>query len=233
MLICNWMSTRLVSVSPDDTMAAAARLLEDYRIGHLPVLDGKKLVGIVSDRDIKKASASEANALNKGELAYLLDKIKVKEIMTPDPVSVGIYDTVEEASLIMLEKRISGLPVLDQEGVPLAMITKADILRSLVSLSGVTSGGIQFAIDLPDESGSIKKAADLIRKYGGSLVSIMTSYDRVPKGRRRVYIRMKHIDRSRLVELKDELSQVGVLNYVLDNRSGKKELLAMGGLDLT
>ena len=228
MLVINWMSTRLVSISPDDSMSQAIRYIKENHVGRLPVIKDGKLVGIVSDKDLKRAGASDATALEVHELAYLLSRVKVKDIMTPNPKTVHIHDTIEEAALEMLENKVSGLPVLDDAGQVVAMITQSDIFRALISLTGVTRGGVQFAIDLPDEPGSVKTAADIVRKYGGSMVSILTSYDRVAEGRRRGYFRMKAIDRSKLMQIKEELSQVGVLLYILDSREHTKELLSVG-----
>ncbi len=182
MLVINWMSTRLVGVDPDDSMSQAIRLLKENHIGRLPVIKEGKLVGIVSDKDLKRAGASDATALEVHELAYLLSRVKVKDIMTPKPKTVHIYDTIEEAALVMLENKISGVPVVDDSGAVVAMLTQSDIFRALISLTGVTRGGVQFAVDLPDEPGSIKQAADVVRRYGGRMVSILTSYDRVAEG---------------------------------------------------
>ncbi|MFH1035655.1 MAG: CBS and ACT domain-containing protein [Pseudomonadota bacterium] len=231
MLVINWMSTRLVSIDPDESMSQAIRLLKENHIGRLPVIDkAGKLLGIVSDKDLKRAGASDATALEVHELAYLLSRVKVKDIMTPRPKTVHMYDTIEEAALVMLENKISGVPVLDDGGAVLAMLTQSDIFRALIALTGVTRGGVQFALDLPDEAGSIKAAADVVREYGGRMVSILSSYDRVAEGRRRVYFRMKNIDRSKLLQIKDELSHVGVLLYIIDTREHTKELLALGRL---
>ena len=228
MLVVNWMSTRLVGVDPEDSMSHAMRLLKENHIGRLPVIKDGRLVGIVSDKDLKRAGASDATALEVHELAYLLSRVKVKDIMTPKPITTHMYDTIEEAALTMLESKISGLPVVDDSGAVVAMLTQSDIFRALISLTGVTRGGVQFALDLSDEAGSIKRAADVIRKYGGRMVSILTSYDRVAEGRRRVYIRMKAVDRSKLMQIKEELGQVGVILYILDSRENTKELLALG-----
>ena len=228
MLVVNWMSTRLVSVDPEDSMSHAMRLLKENHIGRLPVIKDGRLVGIVSDKDLKRAGASDATALEVHELAYLLSRVKVKDIMTPKPITVHMHDTIEEAALTMLEHKISGVPVVDDGGVVVAMLTQSDIFRALISLTGVTRGGVQFALDLPDEPGSIKRAADVIRKYGGRMVSILSSYDRVAEGRRRVYIRMKSVDRSKLMQIKEELGQVGLILYILDSREHTKELLALG-----
>jgi acetoin utilization protein AcuB len=107
-------------------------------------------------------------------------------------------------------------------------ISQSDIFRALIALTSVTRGGIQFAIDLPDQPGSIKVAGDIVRKYGGRMVSILSTFDRVAEGRRKVYIRMKSVDRSKLMQIKDELSQVGVLLYILDSREHTKELINVG-----
>ncbi len=229
MLVVNWMSTRLVGIEPEESMSQAIRLLKENHIGRLPVItkDGK-LVGIVSDKDLKRAGASDATSLEVHELAYLLSRVKVKDIMTPKPVTAHIHDTIEEAALAMLEHKISGVPVVDDGGQVVAMLTQSDIFRALIALTGVTRGGIQFAMDLPDEPGTIKVAGDIIRKYGGRMVSILSTYDRVAEGRRKVYIRMKSVDRNNLMQIKEELSRVGVLLYILDSRERTKELISVG-----
>ena len=228
MLVVNWMSSRLVSVEPGESMPRAMKIMEEHRVSRLPVISGGKLVGIVTDRDLKAAGPSGATSLDVHELNYLLGKVKVSDIMTPDPITIGQYETIEEAALLMLENKISGLPVVDHKGRPLAVLSQSDVFRALISLTGVTRGGVQFALDLPDAPGSIKRVADIIRKYGGRMVSILTSYDRVGEGRRKVYIRMKGLDRKLLMDIKEELATVGVLLYVVDNREHKTELLALG-----
>lgn len=228
MLVVNWMSTRLVKTEADVSMAEAGQLMEDYHIGHLPVVAGDKLVGILSDRDLKRAFRAGTKAAQCGEPGPDPAKLKVRDYMSEEPCKVSLYDTIEEAALIMLEARISGLPVVDEVGKLVAMITKNDICRALVSLSGVTSGGIQFGMDISDDPGSIKACTDVIRSFGGRMVSIFTSYDRVAAGRRKAFIRVKGLDRARLGEVRDQLTKVGVLIYILDSTQQKKELLALG-----
>lgn len=230
MLVTNWMSTRLVTADPEMSLAEAGRLMEDYNVGHLPVVEDGRLVGIISDRDLKRAWTSDACQAGDPEAVKAAGATKLRQVMTPEPTTVGVFDTIEEAALAMLETKISGLPVLDEDGKVVALITKNDICRALVSLSGVTRGGVQFAMELSDEPGSIREVSDIIRNYGGRMVSIFTSYDRVAEGRRKVFIRMREIDRNRLLQLKDELAHIGVLLYVVDSAGGQKEVLAMGRL---
>lgn len=228
MLVVNWMSSRLVTGDPEMSMAEVSLLMEDYNIGHLPVVENDELVGILSDRDLKRVWTREAAGDHDLSAGDLLSRTKLREVMTPDPACLNLHDTIEEAALVMLEAKISGLPVLDEDGKLMAMLTKNDICRALVTLSGVTRGGVQFAMDLADEPGTIRQVASIIRKYGGRMVSIFTSYDRVAEGRRKVYIRMRNINRDQLLLLKDELIEVGVLIYVLDSSNGKKELITLG-----
>jgi len=103
-------------------------------------------------------------------------------------------------------------------------ITRVDVFRALISLTGVGSRGIQFALRLEDRPGSIKEVADIIRRYGGRMASILTSYERAPKGYRNVYIRMYGIDRLKLSNLKDDLKQKATLLYMVDHRENKREI---------
>jgi acetoin utilization protein AcuB len=224
MLVKNWMSKNVVSIDEDDSMQRATKLMKEKNIRMLPVLKKGKLVGVVTDRDLKRASASDATTLDVHELLYLISKIKVKDIMTKDPIMVMPDFTVEETAEVLLDNKISGVPVVNQKGDLVGTITQTDVFRVLISLTGVGARGIQFACQIEDRPGTIKDVADIIRKYGGRMVSILTSYESVPTGYRKVYIRMHSIDRLRLQELKEELSKTAALLYIIDHRENKREI---------
>ncbi len=225
MLVKNWMSKDVVTIDENDSMDKAARALKEHKVSMLPVMKKDRLVGIVTDRDIKEASASDATTLDIHEILYLVSKIKVSEIMTKDPVTVAVDATVEEAADILLEKRISGAPVLDPEGKVVGVISKADLFKVLISLTGVGKRGIQFAFEVEDRPGSIKEVSDIVRKYGGRMVSILGTYEQgVPPGYRRVYIRMYEIDRDKLQALKEEMGKQVKLLYMVDHRENKREI---------
>jgi acetoin utilization protein AcuB len=190
----------------------------------LPVMKRGQLVGIVTDRDVKRSSASDATTLEIHELLFLISKIKVKDIMTKDPITVAYDYTIEETAEVLLKNKISGAPVLNGAGELVGAITKADIFRALISLTGVGSRGIQFAFQIEDRPGSIREVADIIRSYGGRMVSILSSYEGVPKGYRRVYIRMYGIDRLKLPRLKDELREKATILYMVDHRENRREI---------
>jgi acetoin utilization protein AcuB len=224
MLVNNWMSEKVITVDVNDSMYDATKRLKEHHIRMLPVMKKGKLVGILTDRDLKRASASDATTLEIHELLYLLSRIKVKELMTKNPITVPPDFTIEETARVLLENKISGVPVVDNKGNVVGVITQTDIFKVMISLTGIGNEGIQFAFQLEDRSGSIKEVADIIREFGGRMVSILTSYDNVPDGYRKVYIRMRSIERSRLQRLKEKLQEKAVLLYMVDHRENNREI---------
>ena len=223
MLVKYWMSKQVITIDADDSMHDAIHLLKKHDIKMLPVMKKGKLVGIVTDRDLKRASASDATTLEIHELLYLISKIKVKEVMTKNPITVPEDYTIEETAEVLLKHKISGVPVIDPYGDIVGTITQNDVFRIIISLTGVERKGIQFGLEIEDRPGSIKEISDLIRKYGGRMASILTSYDMAPEGFRRLYIRMYGIDRFKLNKLKDSLRQKASLLYMVDRREVKRE----------
>lgn len=221
MLVRNWMTPDPITVEPDTSMLDAEHLMKENKIRCLPVMKGGRLVGIVTEHDVKAASSSTATTLDVHELMYLLSKVKVKEIMSKDPITIRDEDSVEEAAAVMLRKKISRLPVLTDRNDLVGVITDTDIFKVLVSLTGVYRGGVQFAFDLEDRSGSMKEVGDVIREYGGRMVSILTSYESAREGFRRVYIRFTGVDRKRLNELRQRLEREFRVLYVIDHEKKK------------
>ncbi|MFH1351546.1 MAG: CBS and ACT domain-containing protein [Pseudomonadota bacterium] len=224
MLVKNWMNDKVITVDVNDSMQDAMKLLKVHDIRMVPVMRKGKLMGVVTDRDIKRASASDATTLEIHELLYIISKIKVGDIMTKNPITVPFDYTVEETAEILLTNKISGAPVVDHDGHIVGTIIQTDIFRVLVSLTGLSKRGISFAFMLDDEAGSIKEVADIIRKYGGRMASILSSYERAPKGKRMVYIRMYGIDRTQLPEIKKELKEKTTILYMVDHRENKREI---------
>lgn len=223
MLVKNWMSKPAITIDLEASMNDAIKLLKTHNIKMLPVMEKGKLVGIVTDRDLKRASASDATSLEIHELLYLISKIKIKEIMTKKPITVPEDYTVEETAEILLKHNISGVPVIDQYRDVVGTITQNDIFRILISLTGVAKRGIQFGLEVEDRPGSIKEVTDIIREYGGRMASILTSYDMAPEGFRQVYIRMYGIDRFKLNRLKEVLKEKARLLYMVDRREVHRE----------
>jgi acetoin utilization protein AcuB len=187
-------------------------------------LKNGKLVGIITDRDLKRASASDATTLEIHELVYLLSKIKVKEIMTKAPITIPPYYTLEETARVLLENKISGAPVLNDQGEVTGIITRDDMLKILVNMTGVDKQGVQFDLQVEDRPRSVHEISDVIRKYGGRLVSLLTSHEKAPSGYRNVSIRAYGIDRKILPQLLEDLEKKATLLHIVDHREELRDI---------
>jgi acetoin utilization protein AcuB len=206
MIIKEWMTTDVITVDPEASMMRAAKMMKEKGIRRLPVVDEKgKLVGMLSDRDVKEASPSKATTLDVHELYYLLSEIKVKNIMTPNPLTIRDTDTVVKCAAIMHDKKISGLPVLNDKNELVGIMTQNEVYRVLLSITGVYHGGVQFGLKLPDQRGTLKEVLDCLRGYKARVISVLTSYDKVEEGFRQVFIRINDMDKSVLNDLQKEL----------------------------
>jgi acetoin utilization protein AcuB len=172
-------------------------------------------VGIVSDRDLKEASPSKATTLDVHELYYLLAELQVKDIMTRDPVTVSPEDTVEHAAQVMLENTISGLPVVDEAGKVVGILTQSDVFRAFMHITGILQGGVQFALRLEDRPGLIKEVVDLLRERGARFVSLLTSYTSSKEGYRDIYLRVKNLTPEGLEAAKKDLAARHEVLYVI------------------
>jgi len=132
MLVKDIMNYGAVTIAPNDTLYDAIDLVNEMNIGRLLVMKKGKLVGIVTNRDLRRAAPSNATTLEIHEMRPLLRKVKVSDIMTPKPVCVKQLETLSEAAKIMYEKRISGLPVIDQANRLVGVLSNSDILRSMI-----------------------------------------------------------------------------------------------------
>jgi CBS domain-containing protein len=131
-LIKDWMTGDVMTVSPDTTLPEAHRIMTDYHIRRLPVVEDGRLVGIVTRGDVRGAQPSDATSLSIWELNYLLARLKVREIMTGAALTVRPEATIGEAAQIMLDNKVSGLPVVDGDGRVVGIITESDIFRLVV-----------------------------------------------------------------------------------------------------
>ena len=214
MLVKDWMTTDPITVTPDTSVMKASQVMRENNIRRLPVVDEMGApVGMLTDRDLKEASPSKATTLDVHELYYLLSELKVKDIMTRNVVTIRPEDTVERAAVIMLEHKITGFPVV-ADGRVVGVLSQGDIFRVLTSITGIYRGGTVFSLKLEDRPGSIKEVADIIRKHGGRMVSILSSYDLVEEGCRNVAIRIMDLPPDKLNDLRKELEGEFTLLHV-------------------
>jgi len=214
MLVQGWMTTDVITIDEDASIMKASIIMKEKKVRCLPVVNKKgELVGIVSDRDLKDAAPSKATTLDVYELNYLLSSIKIKDLMITNLAYVRPDETVEFAAILMLENKISSLPVINDKGRLIGIVTQTDIFKVLINIAGVYTGGIQFAFSLEDRSGSLREAADTIRFYGGRIVSILSTRETAEDGRRNVYMRSSALPEKKLRALVRALEEKFVVLY--------------------
>lgn len=223
MLVQEWMTKEVIHIGPETSMMKASRLMKEKHIRRLPVVDDNlRVVGIISDRDVKEASPSKATTLDMHELYYLLSELKVKDIMTKNPVCAKANDSVEGVAITLTEKGFGGMPVVDDNNKIIGIITESDIFKVFTSITGVQSGGMQLAFELPNERGTLRPILDALREKGQGFVSILTSQHQETHSRR-VYIRLRAMPKDREKELADFMkSQFSTMVYWEPGRGGEE-----------
>ncbi|MFU8858117.1 MAG: CBS and ACT domain-containing protein [Deferrisomatales bacterium] len=191
MLVRKWMSPDPLTVQADTPVAKAASLMREHTIRHLPVLDGDRLVGVVTDRDLKEFSPSKATSLEVHELHHLLLQAKASEAMTKEPLHVAPGDSIEHAARLMHDHKVGCLPVVGEDGRVVGILTQEDVFEALVVVTGARSDTVRLQMTISDEPGSIKVVADKVRAQGLKLRSILTTYQGVPEGQRELILRVE------------------------------------------
>lgn len=175
MIVAKRMMRNPVFVDENDSMKKAMDIMKEREIRHLPVLKGgDKLVGILTERDIKQASPSSATALEIREIFYLLDKVKVKQIMTRRVFTISSDAPIEEAALIMREKKIGCLPVV-AGGKLVGILTETDILDAFLDSMGVNGPGYRVELALPNRPGMLLEVVKLLKDFDANIVSVATA----------------------------------------------------------
>ncbi len=198
MLVSDAMTTIVVSTTPDTSVNEAMRILRENRIRRLPITDGHgNIVGIVTEKDLKSAMPSSAATLDIWELHAALEKVKVEEIMIRDVITVKDDVPIENAARIMAEKKIGALPVLNEEGHLVGIITESDIFRTFVRMLGANREGIRYTFLSSDKPGVISELAQKIKSAEGNIIAIST----LPQGENYlIVIKVAGLDHERFLE---------------------------------
>lgn len=173
MLVGERMTHPVVFVSPEMSIQDALQLMRRENIRRTPVVEGGKLVGIVSDKDLLNASPSDATSLSVWELNYLLSKITIREVMTGAVITVTEDTQIEEAARIMSDNKIGGLPVV-RDGSVVGIITETDLFHLLLELTGAREFGVRATFLLQDKPGELANVTNAIAESGGNVIAIGT-----------------------------------------------------------
>ncbi len=226
MLIQNWMSRSVVTIDANASLPIAKDLLRKHNIHALPVIKKEKLVGVVTHGDLKRASASEVVSLDVYELAVLLQKIKIEQIMSHDPVTIPLDHTLAEAADVFLQSNVSVLPVIARRVQMVGIISPSDISRAFLCLTSSGRKGIELGLQVKDQRGATLSITDSIRRVRGRIGSLISIDSYAPKGFRQVYIRIYGFDHKKLAKLLPDLKKIGRLLYLIDHQQGSREASA-------
>ncbi|MBT8331471.1 MAG: CBS and ACT domain-containing protein [Deltaproteobacteria bacterium] len=177
MFVSNSMTRKVITVEPDDGIFKAQELMAKNKIRHLPVTtSGNRLMGVVTDRDIRsalpykffKSTPSEAEKNNVAEL-------KIKDIMTKDPITISPAFTIQDALLVIQDARVGALPVVKEDGTLTGIISVRDLLRAFINVLGIGEPGTLLCILVEEKVGQLKKIVDAITEENISCGSVLVA----------------------------------------------------------
>ncbi|WP_238320635.1 CBS domain-containing protein [Limisalsivibrio acetivorans] len=181
----------LITVNKDDTILDAKHLMQENNIRRLPVVQNDKLLGIITEKDIKEFTPSKASSLDVYELKRLLAKTVVSDAMNTDVITVHPDSPIEKAALILRDKRFGGLPVVNDDGTLVGIITAVDIFDIFVESMGVSHQSTRIAILVEDRKGALHEMTSIIDNNKLNIVSLSTFFlKNKPEGTRDVVIRI-------------------------------------------
>ncbi|HOO90020.1 MAG TPA: CBS domain-containing protein [Syntrophales bacterium] len=190
MFVGKKMTRDLVTVTADTSILKVKNLLRQHQIDQLPVVEGKKLIGIITDRDIRDNSPSPASTLSVHELNYLLSNMKAEDAMTRKVFTTTPGSTIEEAALLINEKHVNSLPVVAGDEL-VGLITTCDLLNVLLEFMGVSSTpSCRVELRLSSNIGEIAKVANIINDMGLRIVSLVSTVDKDDSGVRPTLVRV-------------------------------------------
>lgn len=174
MIVEQIMKKHVYTLSPNDTIATAVKLLEQHKIRHIPIIDEHQTIaGIISNRDIRDANSS---IFRNNEHIEDLEK-PISTIMTTDVITGHPLDFVEEISAILYEHNISCLPIT-KGGKLVGIVTETDLLHTLVQLTGANQPGSQIEIKVPNRAGMLSEVATIIGRRNVNISSVLVYPDK-------------------------------------------------------
>ena len=205
MFVHDRMSSPAVVVQEKESFQDALRLMRERQCRRLPVVDQKgKLVGIVSERDLLYASPSEATSLSIWEVHYLLAKLRVKEIMTPEVITTTPDTPIEDAARLMVTHKIGGLPVVDGRQELVGVITETDIFQAFVEMLAGGHPGVRLTLEVPEGKGVLLELCRTILDLGGSIMSV-GSFEGHRAESRGLVVKVRDVEGGELVRAFDTL----------------------------
>ena len=216
MLVGERMSHPVLTISPDVPVQDALARMRREKIRRYPVVDKNgKMIGIVTNSDLMNASPSEATTLSVWEINYLLSKITVERVMTKNVLTTCEDCPIEDAALIMADKKIGGLPVIRGDDV-VGIITETDLFKLFIEMLGARIPGVRLSVEMEDKPGKLFDLTGVVRQLGGNIHGMGTMLGGTT-ATQRVTLKVSGVDMEELrkavepvvIEIRD-LRQIGV-----------------------
>ncbi len=201
MFVKNFMTHNPVFISPDDNFPQAMNVIRKRKIRHLPVIEKDKLVGIVVEKDLLSNQPSPATSLSLYEIYSLLETLRIRQIMSRPVITVAGDCPLEEAARIMVENKISCLPVMEGDKLD-GIITETDVFKVLVEVLGGKEDGVRMTLRLADQVGELAAISRRIAEAGGNIVAVTTTSR--AGGKREVMIKETGANRDKIIKLVEE-----------------------------
>ncbi len=168
------MKARVITIQRGESVDRAQTLMAVHGIRHLPVLEGRRLVGVISDRDLLGVMVQQrhrACGAQAGKAYFLPPGVQVDEVMTADPVVVSRGTDIEEAARLLITRKIGCLPVVDRDRV-VGIITETDILAVFTEFMGLLESSSRIDIVLGRDPRALERTSSIIRRHSGKIISV-------------------------------------------------------------
>jgi len=192
------MTAPAITVAPDTTVQDAEKMLREHKIRRLPVVDGGKLVGVVTQARLREVAPSPATSLSVWELNYLLAKMKVKDVMQRKVVTVTPDTSIEKAATLGQERGVGTLPVIEDDRV-VGVITTTDMYRILTDVLAFGEAGARLRIHHAAGVSNQAEIIGIIGKHGAKIVSMFYTAPRPTAGREDLVVHVDVADASGIV----------------------------------
>lgn len=216
MAVKDFMTRKVVYVSPDTTVAHTADMMREQGLRRLPVIENDRLVGVVTERTMAEASPSKVTSLSIYEMNYLLNKTKIRDIMARDVVTVSPYASLEDAVYAMMKNQVGILPVVEA-GQVFGVITEKDVFKAFLEVSGYGEEGIRVIITADDTVGTLAKIVDTISADNLNIKRTVVATRRSGK----VAIKIQIDGKADVTDLREKLIKQGIQVDAIELTSAK------------
>lgn len=203
MKVEEWMVKNPIVVTRDQKIQDCINLMREHSIRHLPVVEKKKLIGLVTESDLREVF-----------LATLIEDVTIEGVMISDPMTVTPDTEIEDAAKLIYYHKIGGLPVVDEYGQVVGILTVADLVEAFIELMGLLKSSSRVDVVLGEDPEAFERVSGLIRTKGGEIISVGISGKEFGK-KRTYFFRIERVDEEEMQDLVKALQDTGfeVLSY--------------------